>query len=62
MEIKTEFPDKLEKDNRESFPEVLEKLFEKMIIYEQLFTSLKFNYDRIRVILFYVLVLKKKFY
>ena len=61
MEIKTEFPDKLEKDNRESFPEVLEKLFEKMIIYEQLFTSLKFNYDRIRVILFYDLVLKKNF-
>ena len=61
LEIKTEFPDKLEKDNRESFPEVLEKLFEKMIIYEQLFTSLKFNYDRIRVILFYELVLKKNF-
>ena len=34
------------------------KMLEKMIIFEQLFTSLKIEYDRIRLILFYDLVLK----
>ena len=58
LEIKTEFPEKYASNNRETFHEVLEKMLEKMIIFEQLFTSLKIGYNRIRLILFYDLVLK----
>ena len=61
LEIKTEFPEKFNYNNRDTFPEVLEKMLEKMIIFEQLFTSLDIKYDRIRLILFYDLVSKKDY-
>ena len=62
LEIKTEFPEIDKYNNRDTFPEVLEKMLEKMIIFEQLFTSLDIKYDRIRLILFYDLVRKKDYF
>ena len=61
LEIKTEFPEKFPTDNRETFSEVLEKMLEKMIIFERLFASLDVKYDRIRLILFYDLVVKNNY-
>ena len=60
LEIKA-FPKKIKYNNSETFSEVMEKMFEKMIIFEQLFSYLNINYDRIRLILFYDLVSKKKY-
>ena len=61
IEIKTEFPEKFKEGNKETLPEVLKKMLEKMIIFEQLFTSLNIKYNRIRLILFYDLVLKTNY-
>jgi predicted hydrocarbon binding protein len=54
--IKTNFPD--EENDGNPFDYTLEKMLEKMLIFEQLFRELKVNYKRIRLILFYDLVKK----
>ena len=60
LEIKTKFPENLKYRNNETtfptFPEVIENMLNKMIIFEQLFKFLGVNYKRIRLILFYDLV------
>ena len=58
LEIKTKFPEnpQYQINNDSNFIDVLEKMLAKLIIFEQLFSSLKIEYQRIRLILFYDLV------
>ena len=64
IEIKTKFPEKEipnQSSNELTFPEVLDKMLDKMIIFEQLFKTLGVKYERIRLILFYDLIKKKSY-
>ena len=56
LEIKTRFPERVGND---SFDNIIWKMLNKMIIFEQLFRYLGVKYDRISLILFYDLVQKK---
>ena len=59
LEIKTRFPERVGND---SFDNIIWKMLNKMIIFEQLFTYLGVKYDRIRLILFYDLIQKKNYH
>ena len=51
LEIKTKFPEKNQNSlNEPTFPKLLKIMLHKMIIFEQLFTSLGVKYNRIRLI------------
>ena len=59
LEIKTNFPET--QNYEQDFPNILTKMLEKMIIFEQLFRELGVNYERIRLILFYDLIKRINF-
>ena len=59
LEIKTKFPDGIDS---ETLPEVINKMLNKMYVFEQLFKKeLGINYERIRLILFYDLAKLKNY-
>ncbi len=59
LEIKTKFPEKNQNSlNEPTFPKLLKIMLNKMIIFEQLFTSLGVKYNRIRLFFFYDLIKK----
>ena len=55
LEIKTNNP------HSDTFPNTLEKMLDKLLVFEQLFRSLGVEYKRIRLILFYDLTKKKNY-
>lgn len=62
LEIKTKFPDKdkdIKNPHSDTFPNTLEKMLDKLLVFEQLFRALEVEYKRIRLILFYDLTKKK---
>ena len=63
LEIKTKFPEKCKPKNSKelTFPELLDVMLDKMLIFEQLFKTLGVEYKRIRLILFYDLIKKQKY-
>ena len=64
LEIKTKFPDKdkdIKNPHSDTFPNTLEKMLDKLLVFEQLFRSLGVEYKRIRLILFYDLTKKKNY-
>ena len=64
LEIKTKFPDKdkdINNPHSDTFPNTLEKMLDKLLVFEQLFRALEVEYKRIRLILFYDLTKKKNY-
>ena len=64
LEIKTKFPDKdkdINNPHSDTFPNTLEKMLDKLLVFEQLFRVLEVEYKRIRLILFYDLTKKKNY-
>ena len=64
LEIKTKFPDKdkdIKNPHSDTFPNTLEKMLDKLLVFEQLFRALEVEYKRIRLILFYDLTKKKNY-